>query len=367
LSGRFLDAVRGLPTLRAFNRAEDQGRILAEVGDRYRRETMKTLRVAFLSALVLELLAMLGTAMVAVVLGVRLVHGEVEFEAALTVLILAPELYLPLRQLGAQFHAAADGIAGAGRIFEIVEAPKDVPLASTPLAAADPRCATIRFEHVSFVYPARSGAALAGLDLELRPSESVALVGPNGAGKSTVAALLLRLADPTEGAITVGGTDLRELDLVDWRRQIAWVPQRPHLFAGTVADNIRLADADASDLRVRAAARAAGAAFIDSLPLGFETPIGDGGRELSAGEGRRIALARAFLRDAALVILDEPTLHLDAESAAEIGAAVELLVAGRTSLLVLHDEALARRADRVVALADGRVVDADRLPLQVAA
>jgi thiol reductant ABC exporter CydD subunit len=340
LSGRFLDVVRGLPTLRAFGRAEAQGTALATAGERYRRDTMATLRIAFLSALVLELAAMLGTAMVAVVLGVRLTHGGLALEDALAVLILVPELYLPLRQLGAQFHASADGVAGAERIFELLD---------TPAAVAEggngpvPR-GTIRFEAVSFAYPARPGLVLEGFDLEVRPGERLALVGASGAGKSTVAALLLRLADPTAGRVTVGGRDLRELDAARWRAGVAWVPQRPHLSAGTVADNIRLADPEASDVRVRSAATAAGIRF------GLDLVVGEGGLALSAGERRRIALARAFLRDAPLLVLDEPTAHLDSRSAAEIGASIERLSRGRTTLLITHDAALAWRAGRVVDL-----------------
>jgi thiol reductant ABC exporter CydD subunit len=358
LSGHFLDVLRGLPTLRAFNRAEAQGAAIQAVGERYRRETMKTLRVAFLSALVLELLAMLGTAMVAVVLGVRLVDGGVGFEAALTVLILAPELYSPLRQLGAQFHAAADGLAAAEQIFDVVDAPARVvaPAAARPLP--DVAGAELRFEDVSFSYPSRAGVALDGVDLRVRAGECVALVGANGAGKSTIAALLLRFADPDAGRVTVGGVDLRSLDPGEWRSHVAWVPQRPYLFAGTVADNIRLGDAGASDREVLAAARAAGASFVDELPQGPATRIGDGGRQLSAGEARRVALARAFLRDAPIVVLDEPTADLDRHSAAAVGDAIDRLVAGRTALLILHDATLARRADRIVVLDGGRVVAA---------
>jgi thiol reductant ABC exporter CydD subunit len=350
LSGHFLDVVRGLPTLRAFGRAEAQAGVLAQAGDRYRRETMATLRIAFLSALVLELLAMLGTAMVAVVLGVRLAHGGLELEDALTVLILAPEIYAPLRQLGAQYHAANDGLAAADRIFAILEAPPAIVASADPVAVPDARAATIRFESVGFAYPSRKGAILDGIDLELAPGECVALVGRSGAGKSTIASLLLRLIDPTDGRVTVAGNDLRDVDPDAWRAQLAWLPQRPHLFAATVADNIRLADPSASDLRVRAAAAAAGAGFID-----LDARVGEGGQQLSAGEARRIALARAFLRDAPILLLDEPTAHLDAENAALIADAIRRLAQGRTTLLITHDPALAARADRVVAIEAGRL------------
>jgi thiol reductant ABC exporter CydD subunit len=358
LSGHFLDVVLGLPTLRAFGRAGAQAHTLAAAGDRYRRETMRTLRVAFLSALVLELLAMLGTAMVAVVLGVRLAHGELALEDALTVLILAPEIYAPLRQLGAQYHAATDGLAAAGRIFEIVEAPPAIAVRPDPVAVPDVRRSVIRFEDVGFAYPSRPGAALAGIELALVPGECVALVGRSGAGKSTIASLLLRLVDPSSGRVRVAGRDLRDLDPDAWRAQLAWLPQRPHVFAATVADNIRLADRDASDLRVRAAAAAAGASFVDDLPAGLQTGIGEGGHGLSAGETRRLALARAFLRDAPILVLDEPTAHLDTANATLVADVVGRLAGGRTTLLITHDPALAERADRVVAIEAGRVVSA---------
>jgi thiol reductant ABC exporter CydD subunit len=341
LSGHFLDVARGLPTLRAFNRAEAQADVIAAVGDRYRRETMGTLRIAFLSALVLELAAMLATAMVAVVLGVRLADGGLAFESALAVLILAPELYLPLRRLGAEFHASADGLAGASQIFELLDAPLRTATGSQTL----PDIRTpIRFEQVSFAYPARPSLVLDRVELELRRGELVVLVGPNGAGKSTIASLLLCFDEPDAGRITVGGVDLRELDPAAWREQVAWVPQRPHVFAGSIAENILLGAPGASPTRVRAAAEAAGLALL------LDTRVGEGGRPLSAGETRRVALARAFLRDAPLAILDEPTAHLDAHSAAAVADVVERLAAGRTTLLIVPAPALARRADRVVML-----------------
>jgi thiol reductant ABC exporter CydD subunit len=354
LSIHFLDVVRGLPTLRLLNRSRAQSEAIAEVSDRYRRTTMGTLRVGFLSGTVLELAATLGVALVAVTVGVRLVGGGLGLQAGLTVLVLAPELYLPLRQLGAQFHASADGLAVAERILELTDAPAEIH----PDGAAEPRSPDVdivRFERVSFAYPSRPQLVLDELDLELRPGETVALVGESGAGKSTVATLLLGLAEPTAGRLTVGGVDLARLDTEEWRRQLAWVPQRPTIFHGTVADNIRLGRADASDRDVRAAAVLAGAdSFVRALPGSYETLVGDGGRPLSAGERRRIALGRAFLRDAPLVVLDEPTADLDQESARLVADAVEQLRSGRTVLLIAHRPELASRADRVVFLDGGR-------------
>jgi thiol reductant ABC exporter CydD subunit len=351
LSTHFLDVVRGLPTLRAFNRAEAEGARLGEVGERYRRATMGTLRVGFLSGSVLELAATLGVALVAVTVGVRLVGGSLGLEAGLTVLVLAPELYLPLRRLGAEYHACADGLAVAGRMFELLDATPAAGLGGLR-APPSPVASPIRFERVSFAYPARSGLVLDGFDLDLRPGELVALVGESGTGKSTVAALLLGLVQPVTGRVTVGGVDLAACDLSAWRRHVAWVPQRPALLRASVADNIRLGAPGAADDEMRTAAALAGAdAFIASLPAGYDTLIGDGGRPLSPGQRRRIGLARAVLRDAPLVILDEPTADLDPASVALVAAAVERLRAGRTTVVIAHRAELVERADRVVRIA----------------
>ena len=353
LSTHFLDVVRGLPTLRAFNRGRAQTAAISEVSERYRRTTMATLRVGFLSGAVLELAATLGVALVAVTVGVRLVDGGLGLQTGLTVLVLAPELYVPLRQLASQFHASADGLAVAERILALLEAPAAAPRGGR-LIAPTPAEAPVRFENVSFAYPSRPSLVLNELDLELLPGETVALVGPSGAGKTTVAKLLLRFAEPTAGRLTAGGIDLADCRTNIWRSVIAWVPQQPTIFRGTVAENIRLGDDRASERRIRDAAVLAGAdRFVEALPSGYETIVGDGGRPLSAGERRRIALARAFVRDAQLVILDEPTADLDRTSAEVVAEAVERLRIGRTVLLIAHRRGLVRQADRVVALGEG--------------
>ena len=348
LSTHFLDVVRGLPTLRACNRGHAQAAAIAEVGERYRRATMGTLRVGFLSGSVLELAATLGVALVAVIVGVRLVHGGIGLEAGLTVLVLAPELYLPLRRLGAEFHASADGVAVAQRMFELIDAPPAVGAGGATVAPS-PREEPVRLERVSFAYPSRPVLVLDGFDLELAPGETVALVGPSGSGKSTVAALLLRLMEPSVGHVTVGEVDLASCNTAAWRRLCAWVPQHPTLVRGTVADNIRLGDPAATDAQVQTAAAHAGAnEFVAAMPHGYATIVGDGGRPLSAGERRRLALARAFLRDAPLLVLDEPTADLDPENAVLVADAVDRLCAGRTVLLIAHRPELARRADRII-------------------
>ena len=216
----------------------------------------------------------------------------------------------------------------------------------------------IRFESVSFVYPDRPHPALSEVSLAIHPGESVALIGPSGGGKSTLASLLLHLHMPSTGRIVLGEADLAACDPAAWHRQIAWVPQNATLFRGTVADNIRLGDANASDARVREATRLAGAAaVVESLPEGYGTVVGEGGRTLSTGERQRIALARAFLRDAPLVVLDEPTANLDPASAKIVADAIERLRAGRTMLLIAHDAALAALAERIVTIVEGRIVE----------
>ena len=356
LSGHFLDVVRGLPTLRAFGRANRQAQIVGEASERYRKTTMETLRISFLSGSVLELAATIGVALVAVTAGIRLVGGSLGLQAGLTVIILAPELYLPYRRLGAEYHASADGLAVAERMFELLDAPAAVG-AGGPMLAPNPATWQVRLEQISFSYPSRPGRVLDRFDLELSPGEVVALVGESGAGKSTVAALLLGLLSPTSGRITVGDVDLSDCELDAWRRLVAWVPQHPTLFRASVADNIRLGDPEASPRAVREAAALAGAdEFIRALPDGYATLVGDGERALSPGERRRIGLARAFVRDAPLVILDEPTADLDPRSVAIVADAVRRLQDARTMLVIAHRPELVQSADRLVRLVDGVAV-----------
>ncbi|WP_207934392.1 thiol reductant ABC exporter subunit CydD [Actinomadura sp. KC06] len=347
LSSHFLDVVAGLPTLKIFGRARAQADKIREVTDRHRRATMSTLRIAFLSALVLELLSTISVALVAVSIGLRLVEGGLGLETALLVLILAPEAYLPLRQVGAQYHASVEGLTAAGRIFEVIETP--APASGTRTTVPDLTRATIRLDNVTVAYDSRDAPALDGLSFTVHPGETVALTGPSGAGKSTVLALLLGFVQPDSGRALIDWTDLADLDPDAWRARIAWVPQRPHLFSGTIAANIRLGRPDASDADVRAAARAANALpFIDALPSGLDTQLGERGLGLSAGQRQRIALARAFLRDAPLLLLDEPTSNLDIESEAAVLDAVGRLAASRTVILVAHRPALAALADRTI-------------------
>jgi ATP-binding cassette subfamily C protein CydD len=356
LGGHFLDVVEGLPTLAVFRRAKAQAALIRKVCDEHRKATMATLRVAFLSALVLELLATLATALVAVEVGLRLRGGSLSYETALLVLILAPEAYLPLREVGARFHASMEGVAAAGQVFEILETP--VPASASAMATAVPPSGPRRivFEDVTLVYPGRDEPALREVSLTLETGRRYALTGPSGAGKSSLLALLLRFAEPTTGRILVDDTDLSGFDPDEWRRLLAWVPQQPYLVAGSIAANIRLGAPDASDADVRRAARDAEAhEFIMALPGGYATPIGARGLRLSAGQRQRLALARAFCRNAPIVLLDEPTAHLDPGNAEAVRVATRRLMTGRTVLTAAHGHGWAADADEVVHLDPGRV------------
>jgi len=355
LSSHFLDLAGGLETLRANNRAGAQGEAIARVGDEYRRETMGALKVGFVSALVLELLAMIGVAMVATAIGIQLAGGHLGLEAGLTVLILAPELYLPLREVGNQFHASTDGMVAAERIFEVLDLPPAVVVPEQTVAAPDPAAGALALSGIRFSHPGR-GEILAGLDLSLAPGETVALTGPSGGGKTTLISLLMRFADPAEGRVSCAGTDLRRVDPDEWRRRIVWVPQRPTVFSGTIADNIRLYAPDAPEEEVdRAVAAAALGEILTGLPQGLHTRVGEGGRRLSAGQTQRVALSRAFLSPAPLVVLDEPTAHLDADTERQVADAIDRLVTDRTALVVSHRERPLVAADRVLELAGGRL------------
>jgi thiol reductant ABC exporter CydD subunit len=367
LAARFLDALQGLPTLRAFGRADAEAAAIALASERHRAVTMGVLRLAFLSAFVLEGLATLGTAVVAVEVGLRLLYGRVAFREALFVLVLTPEFYRPLRALGAAFHAGMAGREAAGRIAEVLEsggplAAPGVETGGAPAGAPEPvapgPAPAIAFEGVRFAYEAGGAPALDGFSLEVAAGATVALVGPTGAGKTTAVHLLLRFLEPGGGAITVDGVPLAALGPEEWRRRVAWVPQRPRLFHGTVRDNVLLARPGAPEAALaEAAARARLDAVLAELPRGWETPVGEAGERLSGGQVQRVSLARAFLKDAPVLVLDEPTAQLDAESETAVADAIEVLRWGRTVLLVAHRLTTVTRADRIALVARGRVVE----------
>jgi ATP-binding cassette, subfamily C, bacterial CydCD len=389
LAGHFLDVVAGLPTLKVFGRAKAQASQIRTITDRYRQAALSTLRVTFLSSLILELVATIAVALVAVAIGLRLMDGHLDLRTALFALVLAPEAFLPLRRLGANYHASAEGMAAAERVFAIVEASgpaivgardgvpararmaglggvdggavdgaRDKVPARVRRAVPDLACAGLTIEGLCVTYPGRSEPALADVSLTVTAGETLALVGPSGCGKSTLLSVLLGLRRPERGSIRVGGVELAALDQDAWRARLAWVPQRPHLFAGSLAENVRVGRRDASDREVMAALAEAGLAeVVEALPDGADTILGEGGAGLSVGERQRLALARAFVRDAALLLLDEPTAGLDGATELAVVESICRLAEGRTALLVAHRPALVAMADRVVSL----------VPIEVAA
>jgi ABC-type transport system involved in cytochrome bd biosynthesis fused ATPase/permease subunit len=317
---------------------------------------MKVLRISFLSSLALELLASLSVALVAVEIGIRLVEGYLTFFVGLFVLVLAPDAYLPLRLVGQHFHASQEGLTAAGRVFEVLETSPPEP-GRHP--APDLRRAALRFDAVTVLYPDRDAPAVDRVSLEVRPGELVALAGPSGCGKSTLLDLALQFLQPSDGTVTLDdGTAtvaLSDVDPVTWRSQIAWLPQRPAFVAGSIADNVRVVSPEATDDEVRSALRAAGADFVDDLPAGVHSELGDSGSGLSVGQRQRIALARVFVRQAPLVLLDEPTAGLDGVTEQAVIDAVRDLAVGRTVLVVAHRPALVELADRVVTLTPAAV------------
>ncbi len=457
LAGHFLDVVAGLPTLKVFGRAKAQAASIRSISERYRETALSNLRVTFLSSLILELVATISVALVAVAIGLRLMGGDMSLRAGLFALVLAPEAYMPLRQLGANYHASAEGMAAAEQVFAVLAdaqppassptrvepgqlepvsagparantapvepAPIKLPGAGLPkngvhentgsfgnkvfetpftadpagdgaaytpftadlagdgaasthftldpagdgadpagdgaafthrgrrLEAPDMTAADITVEGLTVSYPGRPQPALDSLSLHVEAGEVVALAGPSGCGKSTLLGVLLGFVAPERGAVRVGGIDLTELDADAWRAQLAWVPQRPHLFASSIAENVRLGRQDASDEELAAAVAAAGLTDVVSrLPDGLDTVLGERGAGLSAGERQRVALARAFLRDAPLLLLDEPTANLDGQTEQQVLEAVPRLSTDRTVILVAHRPALLAMADRVVNL-----------------
>lgn len=355
MSAHFLDVIQGLTTLKLFNASQRETHVIAEVSEQYRQSTMSVLRVAFLSSFALEFLSTVSIALVAVFIGFRLFWGEMNFLSGFFVLLLTPEFYLPLRNMGTQYHARLQAIGAAERMVEILETPETATPPEGSLQAL-PALFPLQFKQVDVVYN-DGRQALNGFDLTIKAGQSIALIGASGAGKTTVLNLLLGFIQPTQGQILLGETDLATVPLAHWRKQIAWLPQQAHLFPGSVADNIRLGSAQTSLAAVQQAAQQAYAHdFIQALPHGYDTLIGEGGQGLSGGQIQRIALARVFLKDAPLVILDEATAHLDQQSEQWIQQAIQTLAQTRTVIMIAHRLHTIEQADLIVLMQQGQVV-----------
>jgi ATP-binding cassette subfamily C protein CydCD len=354
LSAQLLDTLYGLTTLKLLGQSREHARTVARVSDQYRRATLSVLRFTFLSAFALELLATISTAIIAVEVGLRLLYGRLTFPAAFFVLILAPEFYIPFRMLGLRFHAGMSGVSAAERILAILdEAPRCAPVhreaRNVPIRA-------IVLEDVSYTYPGGSRPALQHVNLRLEREERVALVGPSGAGKSTLVGLILGFLTPTEGRIRTEYADGTVVDGPPPLEQVAWVSQQPYIFHDTLEANLRLARPEATPEELERACRAAALDdVVRSLPEGWNTVVGTEAARLSGGEAQRLVLARAFLKDAPILILDEPTSHLDPRTEALLEEGTRRLLEGRTALIIAHRLYTVRNADRIVVLNEGRV------------
>jgi ATP-binding cassette subfamily C protein CydD len=362
MSAHFLDVLQGLTALKLLGRSLDQIQTIAQISDQFRRATLGVLRVAFLSALVMEMVAAISTAVVAVEVGLRVLYGRMVFEEAFFILLLAPEFYLPLRNLSTRFHASMAGVEAAQRIYEVLWVKAEAKVKAKVGAEDDldlNLSLNLNLNNIHYAYDDGERPALRGISFQIAPGQKVALVGPSGAGKSTVAHLLLRFIEPDGGTITVDGVPLQHVPIRTWRAQVAWVPQNHYLFHASVAENIRLARPDAGlDEVVWAAEQAHAHDFIRALPQGYDTLVGERGARLSGGQAQRIALARAFLKDAPLLVLDEATANLDPEDQARIQDSMERLMGGRTALFIAHRLPTVYRADQIVVMADGRAVEA---------
>jgi ATP-binding cassette subfamily C protein CydCD len=379
LSAHFLDSLQGLTTLKLFRQSKSHAKNIEKVSEQYRDNTMQVLRITFLSALALELLTTISTAVIAVEIGLRLLYARMDFLQALFILILAPEFYLPLRMLGLRFHAGMAGTSAARRIFEILET-RGQSLENSeenPVRSQAP-ISSIQISNLSFTYPGEITPALQNINLQIQSGQHIALVGPTGAGKSTLVNLLLGFIQPTEGSIffianTLTGTSIAknangENDHLknsrnsphSWnsRSEIAWVPQKPYLFHDTIAANIKLGNPKATDEQLISAAKAAYLhEFITSLPGGYQTIIGEGGVRLSGGQAQRLALARAFLKDALILILDEPTSSLDPETEVLLEESTRQVRQGKTVITIAHRLNTIFQADHIVVLDKGRIVE----------
>ncbi len=426
MSAHFLDALRGLPTLKMFGAERREAEVVASTSEAYRKASMEVMRIAFLSSFMLELISTVSIAIVAVVSGLRMLSGSLPFAPGYFILLAAPEYFLSLRTLGTYYHTRMEAASAAERLFELLSggtsaaaadrtteatgsalagaatvaaraagaemastagsaekvvaaaqgasegeaqsaaqraARRAIRIETRPTVTARPRPVVLRELH--FSYPGRP--VLAGASLSIAFGEHIALVGPSGAGKSTILNLLLGFVKADSGSIMVGDRPLAELDPEEWLARIAWLPQRPTLFHGTIAENIALGRIGVGLASIREAARKAYAdEFIDRLPLGYQSAVGELGEGLSGGQIQRIALARLFLRDPELVLLDEPTAHLDRESERLVGAGIAALTRGRTLLYVTHRLDGARGFDRLVALEAGRLAELPASPREEA-
>ncbi|MEI7825234.1 MAG: thiol reductant ABC exporter subunit CydD [Chlorobiaceae bacterium] len=357
MSGFFLDVLQGLPTLKLFAQSRRQHDAIEESGESFRHATMRVLKVAFLSSLTLELVGTIGTAIIAVGIGLRLMAGHLTFQHALFVLILTPDFYLPLRQLGTKFHAGMEGVSASKEIFAILDQSTPAPVQQAAFRVQESAGKSpILFTDVTYTYPGSSRPALEGINANIPAGKTTAIIGPSGAGKSTLINLLLRFQYPGEGHITIDGNPIHTIPLEAWHSRISWVPQHPYLFNASLRENILLARPEASAEEMEIALEKTGlTAFVGTLPDGLETMIGEQGARLSGGEAQRVALARAFLKNAPLLVLDEPTSHTDPELEAALRSSIQELMKGRTTVIIAHRLETIRSAEQIIVVSQGKI------------
>ncbi len=357
MSGYFLDVLQGLPTLKLFAQSRSQRASIEKTGETFRHATMQVLKIAFLSSLTLELVGTIGIAIIAVGIGLRIMDGKLAFQHALFVLLLIPDFYLPLRQLGTKFHAGMEGVSASKEIFAVLDqiAPASKHKTGEILKDTAGTC-PILFTNLSYTYQGSSRPALDGINITITEGKTTAIIGPSGSGKSTIINLLLCFQKPGEGSICINGRSIHDIPLMQWHRQISWVPQHPYLFNASLKDNILLAKPDASEHEMSAALSKTGlASFVSALPNGLETMIGEQGSRLSGGEAQRVALARAFLKNAPLLILDEPTSHTDPELEAVLRSSIKELMKGRTTVIIAHRLETIQSADQIIVISQGKI------------
>ncbi len=363
MSGHFLDVLQGLSTLRLFNRAQAQSDKIAQVSNQYRQRTMATLRIAFLSSGVLELFASASIALLAVYLGLGLLgHYHVGTEGhdfhlfqALFILLLAPEFFLPLRELGSRYHDRAQAIAAAEELLTINDLPQvQEATSSEPITSIE----KITFQHIAVHYESRQQAALQNISFSLQRGELVALVGASGSGKTSLINALMRLINIHHGEILVDGKKWNDLSISAWREQVSWVGQKPQLFSGTIRDNLLLANPDAAENEIQQALYQAGASqFVNNLAQGLDTDIAEQAGQFSGGQAQRLALARGFLKPSSLLLLDEPSASLDEKTDASLMQSIVDLAKDRIVLMATHRLACLKHVDRIIVLEQGRLVE----------
>lgn len=355
MSGHFLDVLQGLTTLKIFNRAKEEIKRIEEISNAFKSSTIKVLKIAFLSALVLELLSTISIAIIAVEIGLRLMYGKMDFESALFVLILAPEFYLPLRQLGARYHAGLEGIAAFKSVQKLLKSNKSKSQKKSSHSKF--QNGNIEFRNVSFTFPNRDNKTLDGISFKIEQGKTTAIVGESGSGKSTIINLLMQFLDPDSGNILIGKNILQNISEDEWYKQVSWVSQTPHIFHKSILNNINIANENASKSEiVKSAKNAFIHASIVKLKDGYETIVGERGATLSGGEIQRIALARAFLKNSPIILMDEPTSSIDSIYEKRLITSIKKLCVGKTVVIVAHRLNTILSADRIIMLSKGKII-----------